>query len=98
MAKRTLKSCDVNTVRFLKYIGRFFNIMHDRIKISLCPAIELVKNRVYGIVNNFVSPIQAFYSFFFAHSFLIKIKSRKAWLKFSEMQQTKLSNCQLDTF
>ena len=81
MAKRTLKYCDVNTVRFLKYIGRFFNIMHDRIKINLCPAIELVKNRVYGIVNNLASPVQAFYRFFFRSFLFNKNKISKSLVK-----------------
>ena len=34
MAKHTLKSCGVNTARFLKYIWSFYNIMHERVNIS----------------------------------------------------------------
>ena len=31
MAKYTLKSCGVNTARFLKYVWPFYNIMHERV-------------------------------------------------------------------
>ena len=34
MAKQTLKSCGVNTARFLKYVWPFYNIMHERVKKS----------------------------------------------------------------
>ena len=32
MAKHTLKSCGVNTARFLKYVWPFYNIIHERVK------------------------------------------------------------------
>ena len=32
MGKYTLKSCGVNTARFLKYVWPFYNIMHERVK------------------------------------------------------------------
>ena len=35
MAKYTLKSCGVNTARFLKYVWPFYNMMHERVKISI---------------------------------------------------------------
>ena len=32
MAKHTLKSCDVHTARFLKYVWPFFSTLHGRLK------------------------------------------------------------------
>ena len=32
MAKLLLKSCSLNTARFLKYVWTFYSIMHERVK------------------------------------------------------------------
>ena len=47
MAKHTLKSCGVNTARFLKYVWPFYNIMNERVKGV--KETFFVKNVIKGI-------------------------------------------------
>ena len=46
MATPTLKSCGVNTTRFLKYVWPFYNIMHERVNSNY-----LLRNEKTSIVN-----------------------------------------------
>ena len=41
------KSCGVNTARFLKYVGSFFKIMHERFK--LLQKMKQLKQRIQTV-------------------------------------------------
>ena len=45
MAKHTLKSCGLNTARFLKHVWPFFNIMKERVKSTIKLNISLMNLR-----------------------------------------------------
>ena len=53
MTKHTLKSCGVNTARFLKYVWPFFNIMYKNVHGSFITHFLYVSSKSFLSLKNF---------------------------------------------
>ena len=58
MAKHTLKSCGVNTARFLKYVWPFYNIMHERVKYLILNYLKILSLYALNRTSRLLSPEQ----------------------------------------